>query len=79
MNEAASVLAQHELFRWSEEEAKQVINYLIKTGRLKEIKNVFWRKALTTARNGYSELPVGLSGQSPSCAQNVLQENPIIP
>jgi ATP-dependent DNA helicase RecQ len=47
-NKAASVLAQTEQFRWSEDEAKQTIGYLTKTGKLKKSSKIFWQSALTT-------------------------------
>ena len=49
--EAASVLAADKLLshevRWSEEEAGQVINYLLKNEKLKRCKSFPWKKKLT--------------------------------
>jgi ATP-dependent DNA helicase RecQ len=46
-NEAASVLAASETIRWSEEEAGQVIGYLIKTGKLKRTGRFLWKNRIT--------------------------------
>jgi ATP-dependent DNA helicase RecQ len=45
--EAASIMAKTDI-HCSEEEAKLVINYLIKNGMLKKSKNYFWKNTLTT-------------------------------
>jgi len=45
---AASVLAQSETVRWSENDATQVISYLLKTGKLKRKKYFPWKNSLTT-------------------------------
>ena len=47
-DEAASVLAESETIRWSEENAYQVIGYLIKAGRLKKTGKFPWKNNLTT-------------------------------
>jgi hypothetical protein len=47
VHEAARVLSGMNNFRWSEEEAKQVINHLITTGRLAKSKNIFWKGTVT--------------------------------
>ena len=47
-DEAASVLAESETIRWSEENASQVISYLIKTGRLRKTGKFPWKNKLTT-------------------------------
>jgi ATP-dependent DNA helicase RecQ len=47
VDEAASVLAQAQQFHWSEKEAKQVIDYLLKTGRIKKLKSFLWKDMLT--------------------------------
>jgi ATP-dependent DNA helicase RecQ len=44
--EAAVILAKAEQFHWSEKEAMQVIDYLIKTGQL--LRSAVWRGRLTT-------------------------------
>ena len=49
INEAAKVLANVTQFHWSEEEAKQVILYLLKQGRLKKTNKLLWENSLTTA------------------------------
>jgi ATP-dependent DNA helicase RecQ len=46
-NEAASVLAQTRQFHWLEGESQQVINHLIKTGRIRKLKGFLWKDALT--------------------------------
>jgi ATP-dependent DNA helicase RecQ len=46
VNEAASILAQMEQFRCSEKEAKQIIDHLLKIGRLKHASRIFWRGAI---------------------------------
>jgi ATP-dependent DNA helicase RecQ len=47
-DEAASVLAQSETIRWSETNAYQVIDYLLKTGKLKKTAKFPWKNNLTT-------------------------------
>ncbi|MCL2269825.1 MAG: RecQ family ATP-dependent DNA helicase [Treponema sp.] len=47
VNEAASVLAKSETFRWSEKEAKLVFDHLMNTGKLKKSKYLFWKDMLT--------------------------------
>jgi len=47
--EAASVLAESETIRWSEEDAFMVIEHLIKTGRLKQTGKFPWKNRITTA------------------------------
>ena len=46
-DEAASVLAAGETIRWSEEDASKVLCHLIKTGKIKKIKNILWKNKLT--------------------------------
>jgi ATP-dependent DNA helicase RecQ len=43
INEAARILARAENIRWPEEDAREAINYLIKTGGLKKLKNPLWK------------------------------------
>jgi len=45
-HEAAAVLAQSETIRWSQEEASQAIGYLLKTGKLKQLKFP-WKNKIT--------------------------------
>jgi len=45
---AASVLAMSKSLRWQEEEASAVIDYLIKTGKIKKHKWFPWKNKLTT-------------------------------
>jgi ATP-dependent DNA helicase RecQ len=47
LNGAAGVLAQAETALWSEDQAKQVINHLVKTGGLKKTRKFLWKGALT--------------------------------
>jgi len=44
---AASVLAESEPHRWSEHDAAQVINYLIRNGKLKRRKHFPWKNKIT--------------------------------
>ena len=44
--EAADVLARAENIHWSAEEAKEAINHLIKTGKLKKMKNPLWKNKI---------------------------------
>jgi hypothetical protein len=46
-DKAASVLAASETIRWSQEEANQVINCLLKAGKLKRMKLFPWKDRLT--------------------------------
>ena len=46
IHEAARVLSRAENIQWTEEEAGEVIKYLIKTGNLKTSKNPLWKKKL---------------------------------
>jgi ATP-dependent DNA helicase RecQ len=45
--EAAAIFAGAKSHYWSEGEAKQVINYLIKSGKIRKTKKIFWDGALT--------------------------------
>jgi ATP-dependent DNA helicase RecQ len=49
-DEAARILGQEEKLRWSEEDAKCVINYLVKTGKLKKLKGVLWKNKISLPR-----------------------------
>jgi hypothetical protein len=44
--EAASVLTENKMINWSDEDAKQTINYLLKTGKLKKIKYFPWKNKI---------------------------------
>jgi ATP-dependent DNA helicase RecQ len=48
--EVAAILAKSKSHHWSEGEVKQVINHLIKSGRIRETKKIFWEVALTVGR-----------------------------
>ena len=48
--DAARVLARAQNIRWSEEDAAEVINYLLKTGRIKKMKNPLWKNKITWSR-----------------------------
>lgn len=50
VNEAASVLAENKEVRWSTNEAKIAINYLIKEKKLKQIKYFPWKGKLSLSR-----------------------------
>jgi len=47
ISEAAKHLARAENIRWSEEDAREVINYLINSGTLRKSKNPFWKDKIT--------------------------------
>ena len=47
-DEAASVLAQSKTVRWQEDDAAQVIGYLLKNGKLRKTKKFPWKNSLTT-------------------------------
>jgi ATP-dependent DNA helicase RecQ len=47
-NAAAGVLVQAETALWSEDQAKQVINHLVKTGGLKKAHRFLWKGALAS-------------------------------
>ena len=48
--EAARVLAKAQNIRCSEEEASEAINYFVKTGALKRLKNPLWKNKISWAR-----------------------------
>jgi ATP-dependent DNA helicase RecQ len=50
VDEAATVLAQMDQFRCSEKEAKQILDHLLKGGRLKRASTIFWRGAIRVKR-----------------------------
>ncbi|MDR0316543.1 MAG: RecQ family ATP-dependent DNA helicase [Treponema sp.] len=50
INEAAGVLARTETVHWSEGESVQTILYLVKTGKLKKTRNIFWKNNITTGK-----------------------------
>jgi ATP-dependent DNA helicase RecQ len=54
--EAAGVLAQAEALGWSQEEAKEAVNRLIRDGVIKKLKNPLWKNKLTLSR-GVSLIP----------------------
>ena len=47
INEAVTALAKAGNIRWSEDNIKEVITYLLKTGQLKKSKNPLWKNKLT--------------------------------
>lgn len=49
INEAAPLLAAAENIRWSEEEARQAVVHLVKTGKIKKSRNILWKHKLTIA------------------------------
>jgi ATP-dependent DNA helicase RecQ len=54
VNEAAALLADAEAVNWSEKEAAEAIRELVKAGKLKVVKNFFWKNkivALTPRRH----------------------------
>jgi ATP-dependent DNA helicase RecQ len=48
--EAAKVLARSEKICWSEEEAGEAIDYLVKAGKIKRANNPVWKNRLTVSR-----------------------------
>jgi hypothetical protein len=44
--EAAKALARSEDIRWSEEEAAEAIDYLVKAGKIRRVNNFLWRNRL---------------------------------
>ena len=60
-HEAARVLAKARNIRWSEEEASEAINYFVKTGDLKKLKNPLWKNKITS----FHGLFVPQAAQSP--------------
>jgi ATP-dependent DNA helicase RecQ len=47
IDEAARVLAQEEKLRWSEEDAKYAVNYLVESGKLRKLNGIFWKNKIT--------------------------------
>jgi ATP-dependent DNA helicase RecQ len=52
LNEAVRVLGREEKLRWQEEDAKYAITCLIETGKLKNLKNIFWKNKISLSRSG---------------------------
>jgi ATP-dependent DNA helicase RecQ len=50
VNEAIGVLAGAEHIHWSEEDARQAVTHLVRTGRLKKSRNIFWRNRISTEK-----------------------------
>jgi len=50
VDEAASVLAGSEIIRWAEEDASQVIGYLLKAGKLRKTKRFPWKGKINVSR-----------------------------
>ena len=48
--EAASILAASKIIRWSEAEASMVIDFLLKTGKLKNIEHFPWKGKITVKK-----------------------------
>jgi ATP-dependent DNA helicase RecQ len=47
IDEAVGVLGKEEKLRWSGEDAKRVINYLLRSGKLKKLKGIFWKDKIS--------------------------------
>ena len=47
ISEASQVLAFAENIRWAEEDAKEAINHLLKTGKLRKLNNPLWKNKIT--------------------------------
>ncbi|MDR2370325.1 MAG: RecQ family ATP-dependent DNA helicase [Treponema sp.] len=52
INEAARILGREEKLRWSEEDAKRVVNYLLGIGKLKKLKGFFWKDRISLPHGG---------------------------
>ena len=50
VDQAVGVLTSSQI-RWSQDEAEQVINYMIKTGKLKKLKHFPWKDKITFIQN----------------------------
>jgi ATP-dependent DNA helicase RecQ len=48
--EAVRVLSRAETIGWSDEDVKKVIKQLLRSGEIRELKNIFWKKKLTPVR-----------------------------
>ncbi|MDR1046756.1 MAG: RecQ family ATP-dependent DNA helicase [Treponema sp.] len=48
VNEAAALLADAKAIAWSENEAAEAIRFLVKAGKLKVIKNFFWKNKIAS-------------------------------
>jgi ATP-dependent DNA helicase RecQ len=48
LDEAVSALACSDHVRWSEEEAREAVTHLVKSGRLNVSRNIFWKNKITT-------------------------------
>ena len=49
VSEAVKVLVKAENIRWSEDNAREAINHLVKTGQVKKLKNPLWRDKLVSS------------------------------
>jgi ATP-dependent DNA helicase RecQ len=50
LTEAVRVLIRAENIRWSEENVREAINYLCKTGQLKKLKNLLWKDKILASK-----------------------------
>ena len=57
VSQAAHILAQAQRFSWSEVEAKQVINHLMRSGGLAKSRNFFWKGTVTIQKNTLRLMP----------------------
>jgi ATP-dependent DNA helicase RecQ len=51
VNEAVSALVHAENKRWPEEDARTAVNYLIHSGKLKKLDNIFWKNKISVRGN----------------------------
>ncbi|MCL2129866.1 MAG: RecQ family ATP-dependent DNA helicase [Treponema sp.] len=47
ISEASGILANAENIKWSEDEAGEAVNYLVKTGKIRRLKNPLWKNKIT--------------------------------
>jgi ATP-dependent DNA helicase RecQ len=64
VNEAAALLADAKAVAWSENEAAEAIRFLVKAGKLKVVKNFFWKNkiAALTPRRHFQKREAGEEG-----------------
>jgi ATP-dependent DNA helicase RecQ len=66
IDEAAALLARAENIRWSEEDVKRCIRFLIGEGKLKKLDNIFWKNRITVPGRQHGQ---GRKGAKPALEQ----------